>query len=113
MTTGNQHDNQPKPATVKEMHEQIQKNMTDARKTPEYAEEKASEPKASQSKGEWTVETIVEIRLRTTGVLGIGALDKAIADAHNTALAAVTASAITQLDQAYAKGAADERNKNL
>ena len=36
---------------------------------------------------------------------------KAIAGAHNAALAAATASAITQLDQAYAKGAADERDK--
>ena len=149
MTTGNQHDNQPKPATVKEMHEQIQKNMTDARKTPEYAEEKASEPKPATGKqctcgnlgpeqgipspmcpihgnawdkpatGEWTREMSKELANKITrdAMLRQGDPVTTIHNAINAALesakresakeiAAVTASAITQLDQAYAKGAA-------
>ncbi len=61
------------------MHEQIQRSMADARKTPEYAEEKDSEPKPT---GEWTADTVRRLEFDNT--------DRrydAIADAHNAALA--------------------------
>jgi hypothetical protein len=57
----------PKPAsgeateksyTANQIHQQIQQGMSDARKTPEYAEEKASEPKPAS--GEWTAERLRE-----------------------------------------------------
>ena len=85
---------QPKPVSG-----EILKDVKENSPYPMVREHAAKALQPEPATGEWTAETV---KFWDFGQ---------IADAHNTALAAVTASAITQLDQAYARGAAAEREK--